>query len=71
VFLVTWSQPARPDWAAVLVRAHEPDEALAIAAEAHRERFRPQLAVPAAEPVARAVIAGESLPVPSRLRVLE
>jgi hypothetical protein len=55
----------------VLVRAHDPDEAVVIAAGAHPERFRPQYAVPAAQPVARAVIAGETVPASARLRVLE
>ena len=70
MWLVTWGRPARTDWAAVLVKAHDPDEALRLAAEAHPERFRPTAAVPAAEPVARAVLAGDPLPPQSRFEVL-
>lgn len=52
------------------MKAHDPDEAVQLAAEAHPERFRPTTAVPAAEPVARAVLAGEPLPAHSRFEVL-
>lgn len=54
----------------MLVKAHDPDEALVVASEAHPERVRPTSAVPAAEPVARAVLAGEALPAQSRFEVL-
>ena len=54
----------------MLVKAHDPDEALQLAADAHPERFRPTAAVPAAEPVARAVLAGQPLPPQSRFEVL-
>ena len=67
---MTWGRPSHGDWAAVLVKAHDPDEALQLAADAHPERFRPTAAVPAAEPVARAVLADEPLPPQSRFEVL-
>jgi hypothetical protein len=54
----------------VLVIAFAPDEALQLAADAHPERLRPTAAVPAAEPVARAVLAGEPLPPHARFEVL-
>lgn len=62
VFLVTWGAPARPDWAAALVVAHDEDEAVVVAREAHPERKRPVAAGPASEPVARAVLAGQPSP---------
>jgi hypothetical protein len=54
----------------VLVIAFDPDEAMAIAAERFPERWRPTTAVPAAEPVAGAVLAGEPLPAHPRFEVL-
>ena len=52
----------------MLVKAHDPDEALAVAAAHFPRRCRPTAAVPAAQPVARAVLAGEPLPPQSRSR---
>jgi hypothetical protein len=54
----------------VLVKAHDPDEAMVVAAERFPERWKPTTAVPAAEPVARAVLAGETLPPQSRFEIL-
>jgi hypothetical protein len=70
VWLVTWGRPARSDWAAVLVVAFDPDEAMAVATERFPDRWQPTTAVPAAAPVARAVLAGEPLPAQSRFEVL-
>ncbi len=67
---MTWGRPARTDWAAVLVKAHDPDEAMQVAAEHFPDRWRPTAAVPAAEPVARAVLAGDPLPAQSRFEIL-
>ena len=55
----------------MLVIAFDPDEAVSIAAERFPERWRPTTAVPAAEPVARAVLAGEELPPHTRFEVLD
>ena len=44
VFVVTWGQPGRTDWRAVLVRAGDPDEALVAAREAYPERLPPTVA---------------------------
>jgi hypothetical protein len=52
------------------VKAHDPDEAVVIAAEHFPDRWRPTAAVPASEPVTRAVLAGEPLPPQSRFEVL-
>jgi hypothetical protein len=54
----------------VLVIAFDPDEATEIAAEHFPDRWRPTAAVPAAEPVARAVLSGEPLPAHTRFEVL-
>ena len=62
VFLVTWGSPARGDWAAALVLAHDDEHALAIAGAAHPERRRPVAVGYAAEPVAAAVLRGERSP---------
>ena len=62
VFVVGWGQLARSDWKSVLVKAYDPDEALAIAAEAFPDRFRPEYAVQATDALERAVLAGDPLP---------
>jgi hypothetical protein len=71
VFLVSWGRPGRSDWQAVLVVAHDPDEARTRVAEAFPERFRPQHALPAAEATTRAVLAGRHDPTVSHLPVLD
>lgn len=62
VFVVGWGRLARSDWKSVLVKAHDPDEALAKAAEAFPDRLRPEYAVHATEALERAVLDGEPLP---------
>ena len=62
VFVVGWGRLARNDWKSVLVTAHDPDEALAKAAEAFPERLRPEYAVHATEALERAVLDGKLLP---------
>ena len=70
IWLVSWGQMHRTDWHAVLVRAHEPDEALTIAREAFPERLPPERASLAAEPTARAALDGAPTPAASRLRLI-
>jgi hypothetical protein len=70
VFLVTWGQLYRHDWEAVLVKAHDADEARVIAGDAYPERYRPQNIVLASPAVTRAVLAGDRPP-GVMLRVLE
>ena len=53
------------------MKAHDPDEALALAGDHFPERWRPTAAVPAAEPVARAVLAGEPLPPQARFEIID
>jgi hypothetical protein len=48
-FIVTWGRMGRHDFAADVVRAWDPDEALVIAAERHPELPRPRVAVLAAD----------------------
>ena len=62
VWVVGWGKLARSDWKSVLVKAHDPDEAMAIAAEAFPDRLRPEYAVQATEALERAVLEGEPLP---------
>ncbi|MBV8960813.1 MAG: hypothetical protein JOZ37_09850 [Actinobacteria bacterium] len=62
VFVVGWGRLARSDWKSVLVKAHDPDEAMAIAAEAFPDRLRPEYAVHATEALERAVLNGDPLP---------
>ena len=62
VFVVAWGRLARSDWKSVLVTAHDPDEAGAIAAEAFPDRLRPEYAVHATQALERAVLDGGPLP---------
>jgi len=62
VFVVGWGRLARSDWKSVLVKAHDPDEAVAIAAEAFPDRLRPEYAVHATEALEQAVLNGDPLP---------
>lgn len=62
MFVVTWGQPARTDWFAALVVAHDDEDALRIARTAHPERHPPTAATPATPAVAAAVLAGEPPP---------
>ena len=71
VWLVTWGHLYRSDWEAVLVKAYDPEDAVRVAAEALPDRLRPQQAVLASEPVARAVLAGERPPAAPQLRVID
>jgi hypothetical protein len=70
VFIVGWGRPGRADWQAVLVLAHEADEACALVADAYPERLRPQHALPASDATARAVISGLDDPTIGNLPVL-
>lgn len=69
MWLVAWGQLFRSDWGAVLVRAYDEEDALAIVAEAYPERWRPRHAFLATDVVASAVIAGE--PPPPGLTLVE
>jgi hypothetical protein len=71
VFLVTWGHLYRADWQAVLVKAFDEEDAVRAVAEAYPERLRPQQAVPASEPIARAVLAGERPPGAPGLAVID
>jgi hypothetical protein len=71
VWLVSWGHLYRSDWQAVLVKAYDPEDAIRVAAEALPERLRPEQAVLASEPIARAVLAGERPPAAPQLRVIE
>jgi len=62
VFVVGWGRLARSDWKSVLVKAHDPDEAVAIAAAAYPDRLRPEYAVQATPALEQAVLEGGPLP---------
>lgn len=62
MFVVGWGRLARSDWKSVLVKAHGPDEALNIAAEAFPDRLRPEYAVQATQALEQAVLGGGPLP---------
>lgn len=70
VFIVGWGRPGRSDWQAVLVLAHDGDEACAVVADAYPDRFRPQHALPASDATARAVLSGRDDPTIGNLPVL-
>lgn len=70
VWTVTWGRPGRSDWRAVLVVAHDADEALALASRAHPDWFRPHEVFLAGEATARAVLDPDSAEVPVTLPVL-
>lgn len=70
VWTVTWGRPGRADWKAVLVVAHDPDEALATAMEARPEWLRPQEVFLASDAVARAVLDPERADTPVTLPVV-
>lgn len=70
VWIVTWGVPGRPQWHAVLVRAHEPDEAISIAREAYPDRLPPDAAVLVSPEAARSVLEGRPDPTVAALRLL-
>lgn len=70
VWLVSWGQMHRTDWRAVLVKAYDADEALAVAREKFPERLPPDRAVLAAEPTARAALDGTRTAAASRLDLI-
>ena len=70
VWLVSWGQMHRTDWRAVLVKAYEADEAIAVASAAFPDRLPPDRAVLAAEPTARAALEGTRAEASSRLELI-
>ena len=49
-WMVTWGRPGRHDWRVEWVVAHDADEALTLAREAHPELLTPRHAFPATQP---------------------
>ena len=70
VWLVSWGQLHRTDWLAVLVKAYDPDEAIAVARDHYPDRLPPESAVLAAEPTARAALDGTPTAAASRLELI-
>lgn len=70
VWTVTWGRPGRADWKAVLVVAHDADEALVLATSARPQWLRPQEVFLASEATARAVLDPDAADVPVTLPVL-
>lgn len=70
VWTVTWGRPGRADWKAVLVLAHDAEEARLLAAEARPEWLRPQEVFLASEATARAVLVPDGADTPVTLPVV-